>query len=101
MLLYGLIIAFCFMTVVNCSENTMFSLISMGVGIKMLLEIFINIGTNTGSIPATGIPLPLMSAGGTITVMTLVCLGLVHNISLKNSQKLRTKKGDIIDVYED
>lgn len=101
MLLYGLIIAFCFMTAVNCSENTMFSLISMGVGIKMLLEIFINIGTNTGSIPATGIPLPLMSAGGTITVMTLVCLGLVHNISLKNSQKLRTKKGDIIDVYED
>jgi len=101
MLLYGLIIAFCFMTAVNCSENTMFSLISMGVGIKMLLEIFINIGTNTGSIPATGIPLPLMSAGGTITVMTLVCLGLVHNISLKNSQKLRTKKADIIDVYED
>ena len=101
MLLYGLIIAFCFMTAVNCSENTMFSLISMGVGIKMLLEIFINIGTNTGSIPATGIPLPLMSAGGTITVMTLVCLGLVHNISLKNSQKLRTKKSDIIEVYED
>ena len=101
MLLYGLIIAFCFMTAVNCTGNTMYSLISMGVGIKMLLEIFINIGTNTGSIPATGIPLPLMSAGGTITVMTLVCLGLVHNISLKNSQKLRTKKGDIIDVYED
>ncbi len=101
MLLYGLIIAFCFMTAVNCTRNTMYSLISMGVGIKMLLEIFINIGTNTGSIPATGIPLPLMSAGGTITVMTLVCLGLVHNISLKNSQKLRTKKGDIIDVYED
>ena len=101
MLLYGLIIAFCFMTAVNCTGNTMYSLISMGVGIKMLLEIFINIGTNTGSIPATGIPLPLMSAGGTITVMTLVCLGLVHNISLKNSQKLRTKKADIIDVYED
>ena len=101
MLLYGLIIAFCFMTAVNCTGNTMYSLISMGVGIKMLLEIFINIGTNTGSIPATGIPLPLMSAGGTITVMTLVYLGLVHNISLKNSQKLRTKKADIIDVYED
>lgn len=101
MILYGLIIVFCFMTAINCSENTMFSLISMGVGIKILLEIFINIGTNTGSIPATGIPLPLMSAGGTITVMTLVCLGLVHNISLKNSLKLRTKKADIIDIYED
>jgi len=25
----------------------------------------------------------------------------VHNISLKNSQKIRTKKADIIDIYED
>jgi len=45
--------------------------------------------------------LPLMSAGGTITIVTLMCLGLVHNISLKNSQKIRTKKADIIDIYED
>ena len=82
-------------------DNPLYSLICLGVGIKILLEVFINLGTNMGTIPATGIPLPLMSAGGTITIMTLVCLGLVHNISLKNSQKLRTKKGDIIDVYED
>jgi len=26
---------------------------------------------------------------------------LVHNINLKNSQKIRTKKADIIDIYED
>lgn len=101
MLLYGSIIVYCFVTALDCKEDTLNSMICMGVGIKILFEVFINIGTNTGSIPATGIPLPLMSAGGTITIVTLMCLGLVHNISLKNSQKIRTKKADIIDIYED
>jgi len=101
MFLYGFIVVYCFITALNSKENTLFSMISIGVGIKLLLEIFINIGTNTGSIPATGIPLPLMSAGGTITVVTFMCLGLVHNIYLRNSQKLRTKKAEIIDIYED
>lgn len=99
--LYGFIIAYCFITALNCKEETLYSMLSIGVGIKLLLEVFINIGTNTGSLPATGIPLPLMSAGGTITVVTFMCLGLVHNIYLRNSQKLRTKKVEIIDIYED
>lgn len=101
MFLYGSIIVYCFVTALDCKEDTMSSMICIGVGIKILFEVFINIGTNTGSIPATGIPLPLMSAGGTITIVTFMCLGLVHNISLRNSQKLRTKKADIIDIYED
>jgi len=101
MFLFGFVIVYCFITALNCKEDTLYSMICMGVGIKLLLEIFINIGTNTGSIPATGIPLPLMSAGGTITVVTFMCLGLVHNIYLRNSQKLRTKKVEIIDIYED
>lgn len=50
------------------------------ISIKILLEIFINLGTNLGAIPATGIPLPLMSAGGTITVMTFFSLGLIQCI---------------------
>lgn len=50
------------------------------LGFKIMIEVFINIGSNTGAIPATGIPLPLMSAGGTITLMTFVTLGLVQSI---------------------
>jgi len=47
-------------------------MLAVGIGFKILLELFINVGTNTGTIPATGIPLPLMSAGGSITIMTLL-----------------------------
>lgn len=48
--------------------------------LKVLLEIFINLGTNLDIVPATGIPLPLMSAGGTITIMTYFSLGIIQSI---------------------
>jgi len=99
--LYGFLIIYCFMTAINVIQNPIHSLICLGVGIKLLLEVFINLGTNMGTIPATGIPLPLMSAGGTITIMTLVCLGLIQNISIRHQQSHRDKSGEILDVYED
>jgi rod shape determining protein RodA len=99
--LYGFLIVYCFVTAMNVIQNPLHSLICIGVGIKLLLEVFINLGTNMGTIPATGIPLPLMSAGGTITIMTLVCLGLVQNIALRHQQGHKDKSGKIIDVYED
>jgi rod shape determining protein RodA len=98
--LYGFIIIYCFLTAVNVIQNPLHSLICVGVGIKLLLEVFINLGTNMGTIPATGIPLPLMSAGGTITIMTLVCLGLVQNVSIRHKQAHRDKSEEILDVYD-
>lgn len=47
---------------------------------KIMLEVFINIGTNTGIIPATGIPLPLVSAGGSITIATFLSIGLIEAV---------------------
>lgn len=99
--LYGFLIIYCFLTAVNVIQNPLYSLICVGVGIKLLLEVFINLGTNMGTIPATGIPLPLMSAGGTITIMTLVCLGLVQNIAIRHKQAHRDKSEEILDVYDD
>lgn len=98
--LYGFLILHCFLTAINVIHNPLHSLICLGVGIKLLLEVFINLGTNMGTIPATGIPLPLMSAGGTITIMTLICLGLVQNISIRHQQGHRDKSREILDVYE-
>ena len=78
--LYATLILSCFTLAMNVADKPFYALIAIGIGIKLLLEIFINIGTNTGVIPATGIPLPLMSSGGSITVMTFVGLGLIQNI---------------------
>lgn len=56
------------------------------ITLKIMIEIFINIGTNTGLTPATGIPLPLVSAGGGITIMTFFSLGLLQGIMAKQRQ---------------
>lgn len=92
---YGFLIIVIFLLAMKYFKNTLFSMLAMGVGFKILLELFINIGTNTGTIPATGIPLPLMSAGGSITVMTFLCLGLIQ--AIQNSSKETIKSGSFID----
>ena len=101
MSLYAFLIVLCFLIAMASSDNQLYSLISLGVGIKLLFEVFINIGTNTGAIPATGIPLPLMSAGGSIAIMTFVSFGLVQNIynSVKKDSSDRSK--EIVDFFED
>lgn len=99
--LYGFLIIHCFIVGINTMNEPIYSLISIGIGIKILLELFINIGTNLGVIPATGIPLPLMSAGGTITLMTFACLGIIQNISVHYSNQEKERSSDIIQIYED
>jgi rod shape determining protein RodA len=91
MALYGYLIVKCFTIGMDTSDNQFLSLLTLGVGVKLLLEVFINIGTNLGTIPATGIPLPLMSAGGSITVMTFVAMGLVREALPSNPIVVRSE----------
>lgn len=94
--LYGIIIIRILMIAIS-SGDTFSSMILVGIAMKILFELFINIGTNLGVIPATGIPLPLMSAGGTITIMTLLSLGIVQSII--NRKDTYKSVNNIIDNY--
>jgi len=57
--------------------------ICMGVGALLLCHLLVNVGMVAGEMPLTGIPLPLMSAGGSITMSVFVMLGLVNNVRLR------------------
>jgi len=98
--LYAVIVLTCFTTGMNLVDEKMLSLICIGIGLQILLGVFINVGTNLGAIPATGIPLPLMSSGGTVTIMTLFSMGIVQNIYKKYLTKTKDKSNDILNVYE-
>ncbi|MGO8765110.1 MAG: FtsW/RodA/SpoVE family cell cycle protein [Limisphaerales bacterium] len=54
----------------------------MACGVVMLLfsHVFINIGMNIRIVPVTGIPLPLLSYGGSSVLCSLIALGLMQNI---------------------
>jgi rod shape determining protein RodA len=59
------------------------SLIVMGILSVLLFQIAVNIGMCVGLMPVTGIPLPLMSYGGSSIMFTFLALGIVMNIRMR------------------
>jgi rod shape determining protein RodA len=59
------------------------TLIVMGVAGIMLFQVAINIGMCVGLMPVTGIPLPLLSYGGSSVIYTFLALGIVMNIRMR------------------
>jgi rod shape determining protein RodA len=57
--------------------------ICMGVFAVLLFHVLVNVAMVIGRMPVTGIPLPLMSAGGSNTISVFMMLGLVNNVRLR------------------
>jgi rod shape determining protein RodA len=57
--------------------------IATGIFAILFFHIFINVGMNLGIMPVTGIPLPLVSSGGTSVVITLMCIGILESIFIR------------------
>lgn len=57
--------------------------ICMGVGSLVLFHLLVNVGMVVGRMPVTGIPLPLMSSGGSSMVSMFLMLGLVQSVRLR------------------
>jgi rod shape determining protein RodA len=57
--------------------------IVMGIAAVMLFQIAINVGMCVGMMPVTGIPLPLMSYGGSSVIFSFLALGIVMNIRMR------------------
>lgn len=59
------------------------SFVIMGIVAVILFQIAVNIGMVLGLMPVTGIPLPLMSYGGSSILFTFLALGIVMNIRMR------------------
>ncbi|MFC1627408.1 rod shape-determining protein RodA [Patescibacteria group bacterium] len=62
-------------------------LTAIGIFSMIFFQAFINIAMNLGLMPVTGITLPLVSAGGSSLIATLISLGIVHNIYQHSSER--------------
>ncbi|MGO8696960.1 MAG: rod shape-determining protein RodA [Limisphaerales bacterium] len=58
------------------------SLLAVGVVTLLFCHVFINIGMNIRIMPVTGIPLPLLSYGGSSVVCSLIAIGILHNVHI-------------------
>lgn len=59
------------------------SLVAGGVFVMVFVQVVQNVGMNIGLLPIAGIPLPLISYGGSVTITTLAALGLAQSVMLR------------------
>lgn len=82
-LMFGLLIYKGY-TIAKNSPDLFSRLLATGVTTWIALQFFVNVGAMTQIIPLTGIPLPLISYGGSSLVFMLMGLGLLANVSRSN-----------------
>jgi rod shape determining protein RodA len=59
------------------------AILAFGVVAMLFWHVFINIGMVLGMMPVVGIPLPLLSYGGSFILSTLIGIGLLLNVSMR------------------
>jgi rod shape determining protein RodA len=79
--LYGVVL-FTGVRIASQARDRLGRLLAIGVVTMLFTHVFINIGMNIRLVPVTGIPLPLLSYGGTSVLCSLIAAGLLHNIHL-------------------
>lgn len=90
--LFLLIYLFLFYRILNVAKqapDVFGKLIATGVASWLVIQMFLNVGGIIGLIPMTGVPLPLVSQGGSSLLATLIGLGIVANISRQTTDSAR------------
>jgi rod shape determining protein RodA len=60
-------------------------LFATGLALSIFIQMIINIGMNVGFLPVIGIPLPMVSYGGSNLLFTFIALGILQNMKINES----------------
>lgn len=66
--------------ILTMSKNLFGTLIAGGILAMLMFQIFVNVGMTIGIAPVTGVPLPLVSYGGSSVIVTFLSIGLLQSI---------------------
>lgn len=84
-LLYAVVVLRGFQ-VAATSRNPFASLMAIGVVSALFYHVMVNMLMTIGWAPVTGLPLPLLSYGGTALIVNCVQLGLLQNVALRRQE---------------
>lgn len=76
LVLYALILGHCILIAMSC-RSVFLRLMTMGVTTTFALYVFINTAMVMGLVPVVGVPLPMISYGGSVMFTVLIGLGLI------------------------
>jgi rod shape determining protein RodA len=79
LVLLALVVVFAVAVAVRC-RHQFGRLVAIGLGTNFFLYVFVNIAMVTGSIPVGGVPLPLISHGGSAMLTTMLGFGLLMSV---------------------
>ena len=69
--------------ILTMAKNLFGTLIASGVLAMFMFQIFLNIGMTLGIMPVTGVPLPLLSYGGSSVLVSFLAIGLLQSIHVQ------------------
>lgn len=75
----ALVIIFCYVCALRC-KHQFGRLVAVGLGTNFFLYVFVNVAMVTGSIPVGGVPLPLISHGGSAMLTTMLGFGVLLSV---------------------
>lgn len=67
-------------------------LLAIGLTFSITFQAFLNMSVASSMLPATGVPLPFISYGGSSVMITLCMIGILLNISKKKVQTIRVRQ---------
>jgi rod shape determining protein RodA len=77
--------------ILTMSKNLFGALVAGGITAMLMFQVFVNVGMTIGIMPITGVPLPLISYGGSSVLVTFMALGLLQAIYAQARQTARAK----------
>ena len=78
--------------ILTMSKNLYGALIAGGITAMLMFQVFVNVGMTIGIMPITGVPLPLMSYGGSSVLVTFMAIGLLQSIHAQ-AREIAAAKG--------
>ncbi len=75
-------------------------LVAGGVFVMLFVQVVENVGMNIGVLPIAGIPLPLISYGGSATITTLAGLGLAQSVVLRRRMVVHQRPSAYPEVFD-
>ena len=85
--LYVLVVAYAFAIALR-SRSQFGRLLGLGIAVNFFLYVFINTAMVMGLIPVVGVPLPLISYGGTAMITALIGFGLLMNVGIHRDVRI-------------
>jgi rod shape determining protein RodA len=82
--LFGVLL-FRLLMIATSARSRFAFLVTVGIAAMLAFHIFVNIGMTIRIMPVTGLPLPFMSAGGTVFVALSASLGLAHSAWIRRN----------------